>query len=84
VDANGKPRQLHVKEALATMNLSIPPPVPSESAACKYFSFRKIPAGVISPSSSRRIIYDPSKDLIWAVEPGGESLLDNSAFEISL
>ena len=60
VGADGRPRQLHVKEALAALDLSLPTPTPTESVSCEYFDFRKIPAGKIGPSDQWCVVYTPS------------------------
>ena len=45
VGLDGRPRTLHVREALAAMDLSLPPPVPSDRVTCPYFEFEKVPSG---------------------------------------
>lgn len=45
VGLDGRPRALHVREALAAMDLSLPPPVPSDRVTCPYFEFEKVPSG---------------------------------------
>jgi mannose-6-phosphate isomerase len=84
LDANGNPRQLHVKEALAAMDLSLPPPVPGDSVECRYFTFRRVDAGKMSADSRRRVIYDPSMDSLMVVEPLETPELSNPAFEVML
>lgn len=84
LDANGNPRQLHVKEALAAMDLSLPPPVPGDSVECRYFTFRRVDASKMSADSRRRVIYDPSMDSLMVVEPLETPELSNPAFEVML
>ena len=82
VDADGKPRKLHVKEALAAMDLSIPPPVPSDSVECTYFTFRKRPAGTLAPCGGRRIVYDPAEDALKETDSSVETVVMDPVFEI--
>ena len=42
---DGKPRQLHVKQALQAIDYSLPAPVAAESVKCPFFDFRKISPG---------------------------------------
>lgn len=69
LDANGKPRTLHVKAALAAMDLALPPPVPSASVACPYFSFREMPAGPLMPVPAWRAVYCAASDEAMLVPP---------------
>ena len=82
LDANGNPRKLHVKEALAAMDLSIPPPVPSDSVECAYFTFRKREAGTIAPDQGRCIVYDPAEDTLKEIDSSVEIVVTNPVFEI--
>jgi mannose-6-phosphate isomerase len=84
LDANGNPRQLHVKEALAAMDLSLPPPVPGDSVECRYFTFRRVEAGRMSADAHRRVVYDPLTDSLTVVEPSSTIELPNPAFEVVL
>ena len=84
LDANGNPRQLHVKEALAAMDLSLPPPVPGDSVECRYFTFRSVEAGRISADSHRCVVYDPLTDSLMVVEPSATPELPSPAFEVVL
>ncbi|MBQ9741464.1 MAG: class I mannose-6-phosphate isomerase, partial [Kiritimatiellae bacterium] len=84
LDANGNPRQLHVKEALAAMDLSLPPPVPGDSVECRYFTFRRVEAGRMSADVRRRVVYDPLTDSLTVVEPSATPELSNPAFEVVL
>ena len=73
VGADGKPRPLHVKEGLAAMDLSLPPPVPSDSVSCPYFEFGK--AGPDRPSAlldaaRRRIVYELGSGDSCLLPPG--------------
>lgn len=82
VDAKGKPRKLHVKEALAAMDMSIPPPIPTDSVECAYFAFRKHPAGTLAPGHGRRIVYDPAEDTLKEIDSSVETVVPNPVFEI--
>ena len=84
LDANGNPRQLHVKEALAAMDLSLSPPVPGDSVECRYFTFRKVDAGRMSADAHRRVVYDPLTDSLTVVEPSATPELSNPTFEVVL
>ncbi|MBQ3096938.1 MAG: class I mannose-6-phosphate isomerase [Kiritimatiellae bacterium] len=84
LDANGNPRQLHVQEALAAMDLSLPPPMPGDSVECRYFTFRRVEAGRMSADVHRRVVYDPSTDSLTVVEPSETPELPNPAFEVLL
>lgn len=84
LDANGNPRQLHVKEALAAMDLLLPPPVPGDSVECRYFTFRRVEAGRMSADAHRRVVYDPLMDSLTVVEPSATPELSNPAFEVVL
>jgi len=80
VGADGKPRTLHVKEGLAAMDLSLPPPTPSEAVSCPYFSFAKALPGVLEPSDHWRIVYVPSADDSCLLPPGERHVLDAESF----
>ena len=73
VDAEGRPRQLHVKDALAAMDLSLPPPTPSDSVSCGYFDFKKVSAGRLEPSDYWRVVYTPSARASLLLPPGAEA-----------
>ena len=80
VDADGRPRRLHVKEALAALDLSLPPPTPSDSVSCDYFDFREIPAGRIEPSGLWRAVYTPSTRASFLLPPGAAGEVDAPSF----
>ena len=84
LDANGNPRQLHVKEALTAMDLSLSPPVPGDSVECRYFTFRRVDAGRMSADAPRRVMYDPLTDSLTVVEPSATPELSNPTFEVVL
>ena len=44
VDANGKPRELHVDSALKAIDYSLPPPESRERVTCPFFNFRAVEA----------------------------------------
>ena len=70
VDAEGHPRQLHVREALAAMDVSLPPPSPDESVSCDYFDFRQVPTGSLGISELWRVVYTPSTRDSFLLPPG--------------
>lgn len=80
VDDEGRPRQLHVKEALAALDLSLPPPTPSDFVSCSYFDFRKIPAGRIEPSDRWRVLYTPSTRASLLLPPDATAEVDALSF----
>jgi mannose-6-phosphate isomerase len=82
VDSKGQPRKLHVKEALAAMDMSIPPPIPSDSVECAYFTFRKHSPGTLAPGHGRRIVYDPAEDTLKEIDSSVETVVPNPVFEI--
>jgi mannose-6-phosphate isomerase len=42
VDANGKPRELHVEKGLSAINYALPIPEPQKNVDCQYFDFRQM------------------------------------------
>lgn len=84
VDAKGNPRRLHVKEALAAMDLSLPPPVPGSSVNCEYFAFRAHAAGELPPSGRRRVVYDPVADAIVELAPSAPAEFRNEVFSVEI
>ncbi len=84
VDAAGNPRMLHVKEALAAMDLSILPPVPSDSVECTHFSLGKADAGKLAAEAFLRFVYDPAADLLKIVSPGEDVELPGPAFVVGV
>ena len=80
VGADGRPRQLHVKEALSAMDLSLPPPKPSESISCDYFDFRKVAAGAIESSERWRVVYTPSTRKTLLLPPDTATYVEASSF----
>ena len=80
VDAEGRPRQLHVKEALASLDFSLPPPVPKDSVSCEYFDFVKIPACKIDPSDAWRVVYTPSTRDSFLLPPGVAAEVSSPSF----
>lgn len=80
VGADGKPRQLHVKEGLAAMDIALPPPVPSDSVKCVYFTFSQIDAGVILAADSWRTVYVPAADDSYLLPPGATAAVSSKAF----
>jgi len=77
--ADGKPRQLHVKEGLAAMDMSLPPPVPSDSVDCSYFSFLKT-SGSLPVSDKWRIVYVPTSEDSFLLPPGSAAELPAESF----
>ena len=84
VDAQGRARTLHVKEALAAMDVALPPPVPADSVSCAYFDFRRHDAGELPPSVKHRVIYDPVADAISELAPLATARFANPVFAVSL
>ena len=84
LDAKGRPRQLHVKEALAAMDISLPPPAPSDSVSCPYFDFRIHASGGLPPSGRRRVIYDSVADAITELAPSASAKFGNAVFEVAI
>ena len=84
VDAKGNPRRLHVKEALAAMDLSLPPPVPGSSVNCEYFAFRAHAAGELPPAGRRRVVYDPVADAIVELAPSAPAEFRNEVFSVEI
>ena len=82
VGADGKPRQLHVKEGLAAMDISLPPPVPSDSVKCPYFEFGKVAcAGRGTVDANRwRVVYVPESDDCFLVPPGSAADIPSGAW----
>ena len=85
VGADGKPRPLHVKEGLAAMDLSLPPPVPSAGVSCPYFKFEQVRGDGASPSrlcpaDVWRAVYVPSTDDSCLLPPGATLELADAAF----
>lgn len=70
VGADGRPRKLHVKEALAALDLSLPPPVPEPAVSCRYFDFAKMPEGEVAASPHWRVVYTPSTRASFLLPPG--------------
>ena len=83
VGADGRPRQLHVKQALAAMDLSLPPPVPSAAVSCPYFDFRRVAAGTLPPSDAWRIVYTPETDETDLLPPHEDAVLFKDAFVVT-
>ena len=84
VDAKGNPRRLHVKEALAAMDISLPPPVPGSSVNCEYFAFRAHAAGELPPAGRRRVVYDPVADAIVELAPSAPAEFRNEVFSVEI
>ena len=70
LDAEGRPRQLHVREALAAMDVSLPPPRPADSVSCAYFDFRQVPACSLGISELWRVVFTPSTRDSFLLPPG--------------
>ena len=84
VDADGRPRELHVKEGLAAMNLALPLPTPRDAVECRYFSFAKAAAGDVSASPRERIVFYPETDEIVMLAPDETMALAHDAFVTTL
>ncbi len=84
VGADGQPRQLHVKEGLAAMNLALPPPTPGDSVKCPYFAFEKVAAGSLAASPCDRIVFTPSTGEVVCLAPNETMALAAPAFVTTL
>ncbi len=84
VGADGRPRQLHVQEGLAAMDLSLPPPAPGESAECQYFTLGKVAAGLLAASPLERVAFMPSTGEAAVLAPGETMVLGSPAFVTEL
>ena len=84
VDSEGRPRKLHVEEALAAMDLTLPPPVPGDSVDCAYFGFRQHAAGDLPPSRAHRVVYDPVCDVLTELAPDAPAHFGNAVFAVTL
>lgn len=45
VGTDGKPRELHVEQAMKAIDWTLPPPVARDSVECQFFSFRQVHLG---------------------------------------
>ena len=82
VDKNGCARNLHVEEALAVMDVSLPPPSAVDSVNCPYFSFRICASGDLPPAERLRLIYDPVADAITELAPSASAKFGNTVFAV--
>ena len=84
VGADGKPRQLHVKEGLAAMDIALPPPVPSDFVKCPYFDFSKEmrdQGSWIRDQVGRwRVVYDPKADDSFLLPPEADVEIPSGAW----
>jgi len=80
VRADGKSRELHVKEGLMAMDISLPPPVPSEGVDCRYFGFRKVAACELASCDQWQVVYTPSTDETELLRPGDGMELSAPSF----
>ena len=82
VGADGKPRQLHVKEGLAAMDITLPPPMPSDSVKCPYFEFFKTSnlESQISNLNRWRVVYVPSADDGFLLSPDSSAGIPSGAW----
>lgn len=81
VGVDGKPRKLHVKEALAAMDLALPPPVPSDAVSCAYFDFRKAAAGTtVSAARGWTVAYVPSDNTCRLLAAGESFVCQDETF----
>lgn len=74
VGADGKPRRLHVKEGLAAMDISLPPPVPSDSVKCKYFESSRVKSSgqKTKDGGHWQVVFDPKTDDCFLLPPDVE------------
>ena len=80
VDSQGRPRQLHVREALASIDLSLSPPTPSAAVSCPYFDFAQVPEGRLGAADAWRIVYTPSTRESFLLPPKAASDLRAPSF----
>ena len=80
VDSHGRPRRLHVREALASIDLSLPPPTPSAAVSCPYFDFMQVTEGRLGASDTWRIVYTPSTRDSFLLPPGAAAALRAPSF----
>ena len=80
VGTDGKPRPLHVKDGLAAMDFTLPPPTPTASVSCPYFDFRQVAEGERTVSDEWRVVYMPTRDESCLLAPGEELVLPAQAF----
>ena len=73
LDAEGRPRRLHIKEALAAMDISLPPPESLDHVSCPYFDFAQIPSGAVAASDRWRVLYTPSTRVSLLLPPGASA-----------
>ncbi len=61
---NYQPRELHIEEALQSIDFSLPPPIAQRQVSCPYFTFRQEtltkPTDLCAPSDSFLIVYEVS------------------------
>lgn len=70
VGEDGRPRPLHIKEALLAMNLSLGQVRPTKSVRCKYFSFAQCDRGTIAAEGVYRAVYVPETEDFFFLRPG--------------
>ena len=83
VGADGRPRQLHVKEGLAAMDVALPPPVPAQDVKCGYFEFYKQGKDgrrETEDAKSWRVVYDPAADDCVLLPPGETAAIPSGAW----
>ena len=87
VGADGRPRQLHVKEGLAAMDVALPPPVPAESVKCAYFEFfkerRERGTGnreQVDGAGLWRVVYEPAEGDCALLPPGETAAIPSGAW----
>ena len=84
VGADGKPRQLHVKEGLVAMDITLPPPMPSDSVKCPYFEFfkgrREQGTGNREQVRVWRVVYDPVADDCFLLSPDSNAEIPSGAW----
>ena len=87
VDADGRPRPLHIEEGLMAMNVSFPPPVPSDSVKCPYFEFYKARrdqgSGIGDQAEGEtpwRIVYVPTADDCFLLPPDSDVEIPTGAW----
>lgn len=77
VDAEGRPRELHVEKSLATIDYSLAAPVAQKEADCPFFSFRQIAvAGRVDMAGEKayKVFFVEDGEAVASCEAGGVAL----------
>ena len=78
---DGRPRKLHVREALAAMDLTLPPPTPSDHVSCAYFDFLTVASGAtVAAAGGWCAVYTPSTGESRLLDDGEEYTAPSETF----